>query len=40
MGGIGAGGGGGLAVRSSAGQGREKHTSGADLEQLEPLERT
>ena len=40
MGGIGAGGGGGLAVRLSACQGRDGHTSVADLEQLEPLERT
>ena len=39
-GGIGAGGGGGLAVRSSADKGRDGHTSGAGLEQLEPVERT
>ena len=40
MGGIVAGGDGGLIMRSSAGQGWDKHTFGADLEQLEPLERT
>ena len=40
MEGIGAGGDGGLAVRSSVGHGRDWCTSGADLEQLESLERT
>ena len=40
MEGIGAGGDGGLAVRSSVGHERDWCTSGADLEQLESLERT
>ena len=40
MGGVGAWGGNGLAVRSSAGQRLDGHTSVAVLEQLEPLGRT